>query len=70
MKKITEGYLALRYGFIEGFHYRVENTNQVKVFESGRLKNVAAPNPLKEPVIVLPEGYLKWYASQTEEGLL
>jgi len=59
-EKITEGYLALRYGFIEGFHYRAENSNQVKVFEKGRLKNVAAPNPLKEPVIILPKDYLEW----------
>ena len=64
-EKITEGYLALRYGFIEGFHYRVENTNQVKVFENGRLKNVAAPDPLKEPVIILPEGYLEWFKKRS-----
>jgi hypothetical protein len=59
-EKITEGYLALRYGFIEGFHYRVENSSQVLIFKHGKLKQAKAPNPLKEPVIILPEDYLEW----------
>lgn len=63
-EKITEGYLALRYGFIEGFYYRVENSEQVFVYKNGTLEKTEAPNPIKEPVIVLPEGYLNWVSKQ------
>ncbi len=63
-EKITEGYLALRYGFIEGFHYRVENDDQIFVSKNGKLKKTESPDPLKEPVIILPKDYLKWYASK------
>ena len=63
-EKINEGYLALRYGFIEGFYYRVENSEQVFVYKNGTLEKTEAPNPIKEPVIVLPEGYLNWVSKQ------
>jgi hypothetical protein len=64
-EKITEGYLALRYGFIESFHYRVEGSDQVFVFEAGELEKADARNPLIDPVIVLPDDYLKWYRSRS-----
>lgn len=60
-EKITEGYLALRYGFIEGFYYRVENSEQVFVYKNGALEKSEAPDPIKEPVIVLPKDYLQWH---------
>jgi hypothetical protein len=64
-EKITEGYLALRYGFIEGFHYRVENSQKVFACKNGKLEETKAPDPLKEPVIVLPKGYLDWIKSRS-----
>ncbi len=61
-EKITEAYLALRYGYIEGFFYRVENTEQVYQCVNGRLEKVrlSAAKDTEEPIILLPEGYIEW----------
>ncbi len=59
-EKITEAYLALRYGYIEGFFYKVEGTKQVYQCVDGYLEKVSASAPGKEPVILLPEGYIEW----------
>lgn len=64
-EKITEGYLALRYGFIEGFYYRVENNEQVALYKNGTFEKTEAPDPLKEPTIVIPADYLKWFYNRT-----
>ncbi len=59
-EKITEAYLALRYGYIEGFFYQVEDTTQVYQCVDGALEEVAKDAPGKEPVILLPKGYIGW----------
>ena len=61
-EKITEAYLALRYGYIEGFYYQVENTKQVYQCVNGYLEKVksTAAEKAGEPVILLPEGYIEW----------
>lgn len=59
-EKITEAYLALRYGYIEGFFYKVEGTKQVYQCVNGYLEKVSASANGKEPVILLPEGYIEW----------
>ena len=59
-EKITEAYLALRYGYIEGFFYKVEGTKQVYQCVDGYLEKVKDSAAGKEPVILLPEGYMEW----------
>ncbi len=61
-EKITEAYLALRYGYIEGFFYQVENTKQVYQCVDGYLEKVkaSAAEDAGEPVILLPKGYIEW----------
>ena len=59
-EKITEAYLALRYGYIEGFFYKVEGTTQVYQCVDGSLDKVSSDAPGKEPVILLPKGYITW----------
>lgn len=59
-EKITEAYMALRYGYIDGFFYQVENTTQVYQCKNGGLKKVDASAAGKEPIILLPKGYIEW----------
>ncbi len=59
-EKITEAYMALRYGYIDGFFYKVENTTQVYQYKNGGLKKVAASAAGKNPIILLPQGYIEW----------
>lgn len=59
-EKITEAYMALRYGYIDGFFYKVENTSQVYQYTGGGLKKVSASDAGKNPIILLPEGYIEW----------
>ncbi|MBR5500027.1 MAG: hypothetical protein IKV74_00710 [Clostridia bacterium] len=59
-EKITEAYLALRYGYIEGFFYKVEETIQVYQCVNGSLEKVDASKAGNEPIILLPKGYMEW----------
>ncbi len=60
-EKITEAYLALRYGYIEGFYYKTEGTDQVFRCTDGYLESVSADSvPSTEPIILLPDGYIEW----------
>lgn len=61
-EKITEAYMALRYGYIEGFFYKVEGTKQLYQCVNGYLTKVkaSAAETAGEPVILLPEGYIEW----------
>ena len=52
--------MALRYGYIDGFFYQVENTTQVYQCKNGGLKKVDASAAGKEPIILLPKGYIEW----------
>lgn len=63
-EKITEAYLALRYGYIDGFFYKVEGTSQVYQYTKGALKKVSASAAGKEPIILLPTGYIEWEQSR------
>ncbi|MBP3392744.1 MAG: hypothetical protein J6L76_08165 [Clostridia bacterium] len=63
-EKITEAYLALRYGYIDGFFYKVEGTSQVYKYTGGALKKVDASAAGKNPVILLPKGYIEWEQSR------
>ncbi|HOA32438.1 MAG TPA: hypothetical protein PKM70_11010, partial [Clostridia bacterium] len=55
---ITEAYLALRYGFIEGFKYREESSTEVYLYcENKLVKHSSNDNDL---VIVIPDGYFDW----------
>lgn len=57
-EKITEAYLALRYGFIEGFKYREESSTEVYLYcENKLVKHSSNDNDL---VIVIPDGYFDW----------
>ncbi len=66
-EKITEAYLALRYGYIEGFFYKVENTTQIYQCVNGYLEKVKDSKVGKEPVILLPEGYMEWELARNRE---
>lgn len=59
-EKITEAYMALRYGYIEGFFYRAESETQVYQCVEGTLKPVAESDANGEPVIILPDDYMEW----------
>ncbi|MCL2623578.1 MAG: hypothetical protein FWD31_07940 [Planctomycetaceae bacterium] len=58
-EKVTEGYLALKTGFLENWHYRSESDPQVYQYHAGRLNRVSRLNA-KEIVIVVPDDYFDW----------
>ena len=58
-EKITEGYLALKTGYLENWFYRREGSQQVYQFRNGRLHKVSPPDS-KEVVIVVPDDYFDW----------
>ena len=58
-QKITEGYLALKTGYLDGWYYRAESQKQVYQYKGGKL--VAVPSaPAKAAVIVVPDDYYSW----------
>lgn len=63
-EKITEAYMALRYGYIDGFFYKVEGTSQVYKYTGGSLQKVSASAAGKNPIILLPTGYIEWEQSR------
>ncbi|MCL2118389.1 MAG: hypothetical protein FWH27_08195 [Planctomycetaceae bacterium] len=58
-EKITEGYLALKTGYLENWYYRSESDPQVFQYHDGRLNKVSRLNG-KEIVIVTPDDYFDW----------
>ena len=58
-EKITEGYLALKTGYLENWYYRSESDPQVFQYRDGRLNKVSHLNG-KEIVIVTPDDYFGW----------
>ncbi|MBR5281051.1 MAG: hypothetical protein IKU26_08815 [Clostridia bacterium] len=58
-EQITQGYLALKTGYLEGFYYRAESETQVYRYENGALKKVSTPSKMTA-VIVVPDDYYAW----------
>ncbi|MCL2304314.1 MAG: hypothetical protein FWC43_07090 [Planctomycetaceae bacterium] len=58
-EKITEGYLALKTGYLENWYYRSESDSQVYQYRSGKLHKVSRLDE-KEIVIVVPDDYFDW----------
>lgn len=59
-EKITEAYMALKYGYIEGFFYQPEDDMQVYRCVNGTLVKVASQDAGKEPIILIPSDYIEW----------
>lgn len=58
-EQITQGYLALRTGYLENFYYRAESSKQIYRYNDGTLKKVSAV-PAMTAVIVTPDDYFTW----------
>ena len=56
---ITEGYLALKTGYLENWYYRSESDSQVYQYRDGKLNKVSHLDD-KEIVIVVPDDYFDW----------
>ena len=57
-QRITEGYLALRTGYLENFCYQSEAGGPVYRYQAGRLR--PARPETREAVILVPEDYFGW----------
>ena len=57
-EKITEAYLALKYGYIDSFIYREESSKQAYLFKDNMLTKVKADK--NDLVIIIPDGYMEW----------
>ena len=58
-EQMTEGYLALKTGFLEGFYYQSEQSDTVYIYQNGELTQVPEV-PLMMPVILVPSDYFEW----------
>ena len=58
-QKITEGYLALRHGYLDGWYYKAESDDIVYRFTQGQLCK-ADTVPAQEAVILVPDDYYDW----------
>ena len=58
-EQITQGYLALKTGYLEGFYYRAESDTVTYRYENGALKKVSSV-PEMTAVIVVPDDYYSW----------
>ena len=61
-EKITEAYLALRYGYIDGFMYREESSNKTFLFKDNKLTKVEPKET--DLVIIIPDGYMEWESNK------
>ena len=64
-EKITEGYLALKTGYLENRYYRSESNTQVYQYRAGKLNRVSYLNN-KDVVIVVPDDYFDWAGEPRE----
>jgi len=64
-EKITEGYLALKTGYLENWYYRGENDSQIYQYRNGKLNKVSRLGD-KEIVIVVPDDYFGWAGVPTD----
>ena len=58
-QNITEGYLALKTGYLDGWYYRAESQTKTYQYTGGKLKAVASA-PTKAAIIVVPDDYYNW----------
>ena len=58
-QNITQGYLALKTGYLDGWYYRAESQQQTYQYKSGKLQAVSAV-PAKTAVIIVPNDYYDW----------
>ncbi len=58
-QKVTEGYLALRKGYLENWYYRAENDTVTYQYRDGKLYKVNSVSE-KDVVILLPDDYYSW----------
>ncbi len=58
-QEITEGYLALRTGYLENFYYQSESGSQLYQYKNKKLIKVASV-PEMTAVIVVPSDYFEW----------
>jgi hypothetical protein len=58
-EQLTEGYLGLKTGYIEGFYYRSENENRIYRYQDKKLVKVDGVND-RTSVIVVPSDYYEW----------
>ena len=58
-QKITEGYLALRTGYLENWYYRAESDSVVYKYTNGKLKKVDKAT-LNDVILLVPDDYFEW----------
>lgn len=63
-EKITEAYLALKYGYIDGFIYREESSSNAFLFKDNQLTQVTPGET--DLVIIIPDGYMAWEKAKNE----
>lgn len=62
-EQITEGYLALKTGYLNDFYYRAESASQIYKFSNGLLNSVSAI-PTDRVLIIVPDDYYSWSGIQ------
>ena len=58
-QQMTEGYLALKTGYLENFYYQSEDSEQLYQYKNKKLLKVASV-PEMTAVIVVPDDYYEW----------
>ena len=58
-QQMTEGYIALKRGYLENFYYQSEDSDQIYQYKGGKLVKVASV-PEMTAVILVPDDYYDW----------
>lgn len=66
-EQLTEGYLGLKTGCMEGFHYQSENDNRIYRYENQKLIRVSNV-PDRTAIIVVPSDYFEWVGVERIEN--
>lgn len=59
-QQMTEGYLALKTGYLENFYYQSEDSNVVYQYKNKKLNKVSGTLPRMTAVIMVPSDYFQW----------
>ena len=62
-QQITEGYLALKKGYLNDFYYKNEKEDQLYQYKNGKLSKVDSVKQMTA-VIVVPDDYFEWSGVQ------